>query len=227
MEDKAYVEIIGRMLGRGDRACLKETAVKDGVVYVSDGRIAWKYRPEKAPADYVPADYPIEPIENYMRRVEACEKWYDLDPADVLNVNDEFSEKLRDEHLADIQRHTSRYVDVACPRCGDTVYFDSWTALLVEEKDRMDETDPRDVDFPVQIVAGDRNADISFSYLYLIGDLGLDNIEFGFEECVEEGCRTKAYFRTKDERLHGILMPLYTTEPGTVFRHTIHAKEAK
>lgn len=226
MEDRKVIEVLGKMLGRYTREQLRQTAVKDGAVYVSDGRIAWRYRPENPPADYVPVDYPVESIERYLS-IESGKgpgEWFVLDMADVRSVDDAFVDAFRDECSADDSSYESRYVTLFCPCCGAKVYADTWHTRLVEERECRKATDPRDVEFSVQVVLGSKCANIAFSYLHVMDELGIENLEF----CISRSsCGTveELYVRSKDGRLHGVLMPLLVAD-GVVLRNTIHGKKA-
>lgn len=222
MKENNVIEVLSKMLGRDGRKCLKEMAIKDGVAYVSDGRIALKFALNERSEDSVPAGYPIESINEYLKKVEKSDKWFDLDSDDVALLLERFADRFKDQVDEDDLKYAGRYQELECPECGETVYYDNWNFELVDAKEARVSTDSRDVEFPVQVILGDRLVNVAFPYLNILGSLGNNNLEFSAEDVRD---KAKLYIRTKDRRLHGVLMPLLIVD-GKVPKNTIHSKEA-
>lgn len=151
-----------------DRHSIKYIAILDGCAYVTDGRIAIKMKLDEQHPNEVPESYPIANMESIIDDAEKCNSSGVISDSDFKKIDDDFMQYARSERSQYSRNYLERYTEMACPCCGDTVYFDCETNKLVEEMEPQDRFDIRDVSSSITLDFDERKIYVGMSYLHMI-----------------------------------------------------------
>lgn len=211
MNDIGLIEAFKRFTNRDETRAIREVAIRDGVVYASDGRIGLAGKLKASFPDSVPDKFPFANLKEIVEVANTVPKFWALNQHDFTLCDGEFIERLDKQRLDDIREHRARYTEFSCPCCGDTLYWDNNEEEVVRAKSDLKATESRDVEISTRIHFPEkRSALVNFCYLHmLLQNLNGMGIAFGL------GKDDKIlYFRSADGGVYGALMTLHEPNRG-------------
>lgn len=194
----------------GRRMTLQYTAVKDGNVFGSDGRIGICIKSEGE--DDCPEKYPVDALVDmvFKRRLETA--WAEINWAKIGEYKQDFENEFRKEKDHVYRENNRRYSECRCPHCWDKVYWDNDNEELVDAKEMADQVYPKDVDYPVWLCFDGKRILVNFSYLWTIrAAFGLREdflYAWGTQDHENSSGSRYLWFKTPDEEVQGILAQL-------------------
>lgn len=207
------------------RRALGKVVTKDGIAYVTDGRVGFLYKDDAGELAASPEEHLEEyPVVSLARIVDKSVGdgeafgWRVLchgeEGKTIADLEKKFAEAYQNAKVDARRSFRSRYTEVSCPCCGATLYWDSDDDRLVSEEwldeDKPEDVTFRDVSIPVWVEFGGERVLVNYAYLHVIGQV------FGDLLMSHDG-DGKIVFRSRDGRVKGTVMPLRCSgEPEVV-----------
>ena len=207
MNNQEIIEKLKNFAGR-DRRSLSEIAIRDGVAYVSDGRIGFAAKLPEPQEDNIPQNYPIDTLKDIIDGAKVVTGWSEIDQDEFKPLDADFRERLKNATQEVLVDHSNRYIETVCPCCGETVYWDQDDEEIVSEKEEKPVTEWRDVTRILQVKFDDgRGININLCYLHKIisafGDIFLFTI--GKDK---NSNYTMLHMVSRDGTINGVLMSM-------------------
>ena len=194
----------------GRRTTLRYTAVKDGNVFGSDGRIGVCIKSEGE--DDCPEQYPVDSLVDmvFKRRLETA--WAKIKWVEIGEYKQDFENEFRKERDHVYYENNRRYSECRCPHCWVEVYWDNDNNELVPEKETADRVYPKDIVYPVWLCLDDKRILVNFGYLWTVrAAFGLREdflYAWGTQDHKDSSGTKYLWFKTPDEEVQGILASL-------------------
>lgn len=216
---------LGAFVHREQGVSISTIIVKDGIGYATDGRLLVYEKLDEPHEDVVTREdgkiLPVEKVIVFSKYPQNAKKWHSIS-MDTKWIDDILSEKFRAEVQLNDRNYRERYKPMRCPSCGDDIWFDTFEERFTDKPEPKDVIEIRDVSVKAHIVLGDDDISVNYAYIFLLTKM-YEGVEFSCGY-VKENDKTIIFFRTKDGKAGGVLMPLYVSE-GDALGHEIRTKE--
>ena len=223
MEDQ--MKRLGAFVCREQRRSISTIIVKDGIAYATDGRLLVYEKLDEPHEDVVKREdgetLLVDSVIAFCKYPQNAKKWYSIS-MDTKWIDDILSEKFKAEVQLNDRNYREHYKLVRCPKCGDDIWFDTFEERLIDMPEPKDVIEIRDVRVNAHIVLGDNDISVNYAYIFLLTKM-YEGVMFSCGY-VKENDKTIIFFRTKDGKAGGVLMPLYVPE-GDTLGHEIRTKE--
>lgn len=225
MKTEDQMKRLGAFVHREQGVSISTIIVKDGIGYATDGRLLVYEKLDEPHEDVVTREdgkiLPVDRVIAFSKYPQNAKKWYSIS-MDTKRIDDILSEKFRAEVQLNDRNYREHYKLMRCPSCGDDIWFDTFEERFTDEPEPKDVIEIRDVSVKAHIVLGDDDISVNYAYIFLLTKM-YEGVEFSCGY-VKENDKTIIFFRTKDGKAGGVLMPLYFSE-GDSLGHEIRTKE--
>ena len=203
---------------------ISHIAISEGLIYSTDGRMAFVGKLNDPHADEVPEKYPIKSMQGILDGPRAITRWFAIKFSEFEVLDESFKKTFRSELAEHNRAYLDRYTEGICPCCNETVYWDFWNDMLVKEKEKMSGFDLREVEKSTRVIFGNSESVlIKFGYLHQVMHAFGESIQFAIGHCTDEK-NPMLYMRTADDLFYGVLMPLRSYDDAYESDYTLHAE---